>query len=693
MPDGNSKEQPTSGGTGVTVNKNDGSVVATGVFGEKSDYDKWGWKEIMARITGAGAISQQARDKLDVGAVSNPETLWNAATAIRMAKEVLASVGKSINDQTKALAGEGGPWQGEAATAFVGMMKPFAESFASHATQLDGGPARLNPIPEQLWAAGNYLQWAIKTIHDIDNFYAQEALRIASLKNPPEDITMESEEGNRIHVGKYPEVVKLLDRDMRVVLKSLAGEYEKQDYKVDLVTVSMPGGVDGPNDPTKYGPVETNGITLKGPDAPNLKPPPEYKAPEYKAPEYEVPEYNPNQYNPNQFDPSDFKQSSNPNEYNPNEFDPNQFKQSSNPNEYNPNQYNPNQYNPNQFSPNTFNPNQYSPNQFNPNEFKQNQFNPNQFKQQQHSANPNQGGPGSGNPGDYKPGEFKPGNPNPVEMPDIRDWKAGNESPNGGGSDQKGLGLGNGMQPMMPPMAPMSPSGSSNASERSDASGLLGGESAPWEGVNPPGVGDPAGGSTESTPQEWAAGKKEQAQAPGVPVSPPGTANGPAAPGLATEDTGQSGHLDDRVAVVAPADGNEDFSAWNVAAGSLAWLATSTRPQEGERERTPESPDYTLRETTAWGHTSGRTGAVHPGDEPDMIHIDTSALIPKHIPPESTHSCSGTEFTEEELAAAERDEEQEEQEQQEERTSADLLRQDNAAWEGSGSKAPPGVIE
>ncbi|USX55507.1 WXG100 family type VII secretion target [Lentzea sp. HUAS12] len=266
------EDPPKAGGKEVEV-KDNGAVVATGdgSGSSTSDYDSWGWKEIMARITGSAAIGAEERAELGTSGASDPQTLWDAALSFRMVKEILASTGRSIAEQAKALGGEGGPWQGEASKAFMGLMDEFSKSFTAHATQIDGGRSRLSPVPEQLWAAGNYLAWAIKTVHDIDQFYAREAQRIAAIKG--EDVIIESDKGNLVHISKFPEIVKLLDRDMRQVLKTLAAEYEKQAYDTTLTTIPKP-------DPLGGGP-DSKPPKIKVPPPPEIKipPPPKVKIP------------------------------------------------------------------------------------------------------------------------------------------------------------------------------------------------------------------------------------------------------------------------------------------------------------------------------------------------------------------------------------------------------------------------------
>ncbi|KJK33685.1 hypothetical protein UK23_45135 [Lentzea aerocolonigenes] len=282
------EEPPKPGGKEVEV-KDSGAVVATGdgSGSSKADYDSWGWKEIMARITGSAAIGAEERTELGTSTASDPQTLWDAALSFRMVKEILASTGKSIADQTKALAGEGGPWRGEAAKAFRGLMDEFSKSFIAHATQIDGGRARLSPVPEQLWSAGNYLAWAIQTVHDIDQFYAREAQRIAAIKG--EDVIIESDKGNLVHISKFPEIVKLLDRDMRQVLKTLAAEYEKQAYDTQLTSIPKPDplGDGSGSKPPKIEVPKPPKVEIPPPPKVEIPPPPKVEIP--PPPKVEIP--------------------------------------------------------------------------------------------------------------------------------------------------------------------------------------------------------------------------------------------------------------------------------------------------------------------------------------------------------------------------------------------------------------------
>ncbi|MCK2244231.1 MULTISPECIES: hypothetical protein [unclassified Crossiella] len=263
----------------------DGAVVATGDGSQtmsKADYDSWDWKTIKAAIHGvAGGHGKKAVHELD--GKSDPSTLWNAALTFQEARVVLTMVGNSIRDQAEALAGEGRPWQGEAATAFLGLMTPFSKAFLQQAEQIAGGPSGMDPVPEQLWSAGNYLEWARRTVHDIDVHYAAETRRIAAETQAHHygiDITLEN---NKTKVSEFPLVVEQMTKDMRSVLKTLAGNYQEKRFDTELQKVPTPDPLgSGPGGPNKLGldnlpPELRNGPPLS--PAVAIKPPSEVNSP------------------------------------------------------------------------------------------------------------------------------------------------------------------------------------------------------------------------------------------------------------------------------------------------------------------------------------------------------------------------------------------------------------------------------
>ncbi|WP_344966092.1 hypothetical protein, partial [Crossiella cryophila] len=206
-----------------------------------------------------------------------------------------------------------------------------------------------------------------------------------------------------------------------------------------------------------------------------------------------------------------------------------------------------------------------------------------------------------------------------------------------------------GMPMMPPPGMPTAPGGDSK-SERSDASGLIGGEVKPWEAQEVAGLGDPRGVDTPAgATAEWAVGGEE------------------------------------RIAVVAPAENEEDTSSWDLpVAGSLFGLG-GLAGQRAERGEEPEAPEYTLRENTAWAH-SGVSASARATRAPESDRAaDPALFLPRPFEPDEQGTCSA-----EDPAVAEVEPEPTEEEAPE-RTAADLLRRDSSAW-GAPKAAAPGVI-
>ncbi|MCA1218523.1 WXG100 family type VII secretion target, partial [Streptomyces sp. 8L] len=251
-----------------------------GVFGDPgsgagsvSDYDNWDWKQIMAAINGMSAGTDSASNLSHAKSVSDPQSLQDAADAFYQVQMTIAGVAKALKDQADALAGDDGPWKGDAADAFHDMMTTFSKQVQSNADVLGGGSAGGNSVPQQLADNAVNLTNAQNKIVDIDNWYAHQAVLMGVT---PMD-------NGLIPVSKKPELVKMMSNDMRAVLKSLAGEYQ-----VTIDSVKSPSGVTSPTGtppPTDGGP-DTDGpdITIppptSGSDAP---PPPDYQAPDLSA--------------------------------------------------------------------------------------------------------------------------------------------------------------------------------------------------------------------------------------------------------------------------------------------------------------------------------------------------------------------------------------------------------------------------
>ncbi|MEC3997658.1 WXG100 family type VII secretion target [Actinacidiphila sp. DG2A-62] len=212
-----------------------GDPTATGSI---SDYDSWDWKQIEAAIRGMSAGTSDA-DNLDHAAsVASPQSLQDAANVFYHVQVVLSGVAQALHDQAKALAGSDGPWKGDAADAFYDMMDTFSKQVAATSDVLsggksaDGGTGSGNSVPQQLADNAVNLQNAQNKIGEIDAWYAHQAtlMGVTPMSN------------GLIPVSKKPEIVKMLNHDMRQVLKNLAA-----DYQVTVDSVRPPGSITGPS--------------------------------------------------------------------------------------------------------------------------------------------------------------------------------------------------------------------------------------------------------------------------------------------------------------------------------------------------------------------------------------------------------------------------------------------------------------
>ncbi|WP_333766855.1 WXG100 family type VII secretion target [Streptomyces sp. IBSBF 2435] len=205
--------------------------------GSISDYDSWDWKQIEAAIRGMSAGTDDADNLGRAASVASPQSLQDAANAFYHVQMVLSGVARALQDQAKALAGDDGPWKGDAADAFHDMMTTFSKQVGATADVLsggksaDGGGGSGNSVPQQLADNAVNLLNAQNKIGEIDAWYANQAtlMGVTPMSN------------GLIPVSKKPELVKMLNRDMRAVLKNLAAHYQ-----VTIDTVRPPGTITGP---------------------------------------------------------------------------------------------------------------------------------------------------------------------------------------------------------------------------------------------------------------------------------------------------------------------------------------------------------------------------------------------------------------------------------------------------------------
>jgi hypothetical protein len=154
----------------------------------------------------------------------------------------------------------------------------------------------------------------------------------------------------------------------------------------------------------------------------------------------------------------------------------------------------------------------------------------------------------------------------------------------------------------------------------------------------------------------------------------------------------------DRVAVVRPADADEDIGAWDVAGGALPWGTWAPGRISEDDESEHHTPDYVERETSPWefpmNHSAARsTAEASVGPTPRFI--DGAEFLPRAFEEPDEPLCSAAEPEEQDAREVEdaQAEENAAAEEDKERTSADLLKQDHDAWAAVTGPKRPGVIE
>ncbi|MFE2062747.1 WXG100 family type VII secretion target, partial [Streptomyces sp. NPDC059467] len=247
-----------------------------GVFGDPgtdpgsiNDYNSWDWKQIMAAINGMSAGTGSASNQERAKGISDPQSLMDAAGHFLNAQVVLSGIAKAIADQAKALAGENGPWKGDAADAFLDMINTFSRQVKATSDVLSGGEAG-NSVPQQLADNSVNLYNAQVKIADIDTWYANQAVRMG----------VKPMSNGLIPIHEKPELVEMMTSDMRAVLKSLAGEYQ---VTIDSVHTPPPvtSPTNNPDVPNNVPDLNTPDLTDSG-NLPNVNPldPQQFSAPD-----------------------------------------------------------------------------------------------------------------------------------------------------------------------------------------------------------------------------------------------------------------------------------------------------------------------------------------------------------------------------------------------------------------------------
>ncbi|NEA68936.1 hypothetical protein [Streptomyces sp. SID12488] len=216
--------------TGGLTQTNDGTLFGNpDGGGNEHDYDNWSWKQIAAAINGATTVDPGSDHSNEMAQISDPASFGTTARAFYFVQRTLEMISISLQQQSTALAGDDRGWQGASAEAFLAMTKQFSRQVKANAAVLSRG-AGMASVPKQLTDNGNNLARARVNIHNIDVWYAAEAARLGAGRTS----------NGLIVVSSKPEVVALMTRDMRTVIRNLAANYKMTIENVIAPTAETP---------------------------------------------------------------------------------------------------------------------------------------------------------------------------------------------------------------------------------------------------------------------------------------------------------------------------------------------------------------------------------------------------------------------------------------------------------------------
>jgi len=181
------------------------------------DWKSWDWHQIEAAILGGAEMTTSAEAQTALG-VSDPTTLRDAADTFYTVQTTLQAVADDLVHQANLLAGQDdSPWKGDAADAFVVMIKNFVGDIQANIAVLQDAAG--NSLPDELINNANMLEWAQQEVAYIDDYYAQLAsAQGADTKN------------GLVQVHEIPSIPPLMTADMMQVMSALVSNYQSNVY-------------------------------------------------------------------------------------------------------------------------------------------------------------------------------------------------------------------------------------------------------------------------------------------------------------------------------------------------------------------------------------------------------------------------------------------------------------------------------
>ncbi|NJC11535.1 hypothetical protein F4558_001361 [Micromonospora profundi] len=501
---------------------------------DPDDYKKWarergGWRKLRTAVTGGAAMStDEGRQHAET--LVNAQSVMDAGAAFDLAGRTFGELGPYLLTHARAIAGEGKPWQGPAADAFLGQMEYLAKILDAQSERITGPPGTggSRSIPQQLYNDANALAYAQYAMEYYDHAFANLARQAGNAVGGD----------GLVSITGSPLETPMAQR-MEGVIDVLANQYEGFTHEA-----VVPVRRDNPSTVSPPPPAPP-----PAPPAPPSAPPPSAPPPSAPPPSAPPPPGGPNVRPPNFNNASNGNGSNGPNLSLPNPPPTPRPNGNATTGPNGPALNLPNVPNPNVPRPTVPNPNAPNLNVPNPNVPRPNVPNLN-LPVPPVLPRPNGAGvnaPGIGRPGGSGGGigsgitsptaPRAPVAPPAPVAPAVRPPALPNAGAIGSGVNVPGLTgtSGNnagGIPPGAPPGSPGGAGSGSGVPDRPDASGLLEGDAEAWKPVGdpaprPPDVGSftPPGGAGLQTSKP-ASGAAAPGGMPTMPGSP-----SPGAPG------------------------------------------------------------------------------------------------------------------------------------------------------------------
>src|SRR6266550_8517832 len=199
------------------------------------EYAGWDWKQIAAAIIGGIDMSLSRQHDLQAE-FSEPTSLTYAGHVFFALADQINYALVTFNYNINALLGDDGkgPWNGNAAKVAAANFTYFSTAVQKQLDAITGNGEPTRAIYNQLYNSGNYLNWAVHSIHEIDEFFSTWAAAHGAKVTPAEDGT------NIVHVSDIKGLPEVIQKTMLPVIKQLANTYYVTHKEATLPPYSPP---------------------------------------------------------------------------------------------------------------------------------------------------------------------------------------------------------------------------------------------------------------------------------------------------------------------------------------------------------------------------------------------------------------------------------------------------------------------